>query len=90
MRLGGANSATLTGNARPGLILAWTVIRSPGAMWPSILSTVLFQEGYRAASVRRAQMRSGVERIEMAALKAFIVWPILLSVHHDVNAPDCS
>ena len=80
MRFAGVNSATLTGNARPGLTLACTVIRSPGAMSPLILETVLFQAGYRAASVRRAQMRSGVERIEIVTLKALIVSDILLSM----------
>src|ERR1035441_3344687 len=30
--LAGVNSVILAGNARPGFILAWTVIRSPGAM----------------------------------------------------------
>ena len=40
-----SHSLTFTGKARPGLIFACTVMRSPGAMVPSTRSTVWSQPG---------------------------------------------
>jgi hypothetical protein len=79
MLRGGSNSATVTGNARPGLIFGCTVTRSPRAILPSTFSTVLFHRVNLAASVSKAQMRSGVARIKTRTEKAFIRELILSS-----------
>jgi len=77
MRRGDSNAVTLTGNALRGFTFGRTVTRSPGAILPSIFSTVLFQRVYSAASVNNDQMRSGVERIDTLTEKFFIRKTIL-------------
>src|SRR5712692_3743462 len=68
----GTNSLTLTGKARPGLIFAYTVTFSPGAIFPSTLSTVGFQDGQAGASVNSFQITSGAALIFVLTEKAFI------------------
>jgi hypothetical protein len=59
IRCGGWNSATVSGNARPGLIGTNSFILRPGAMSPSTRSTAGFHSGYPDASVRISHTFSG-------------------------------
>src|SRR3954470_8579077 len=84
---GASSVATVTGNARPGLMVTWRVTRSPGAIRPSTFVTVGFQRGYCAASVRIDQILSGVARMTVLAAKFFIRLESVRRRVLPVNAP---
>src|SRR5215469_8223063 len=72
MRCGGTNSLTRTGNALPGLALAYTLTFAPVVISPSSFSIVVFHDTQPAPSVKILQTVSGVALIKIEAANDFI------------------